>query len=95
MLKFIEKLLILRSHTSLPMLAGSIFLMLAPTVFAQDENPDEDADDVLLEEVIVTATPIKRRDYTSPSPLTTISRQEIEFSGQPTLEAYLNTLQGI
>ena len=92
MMKFVEKLLILRSYTSVLLLAGSVFLMLTPTTFAQDENPDEGADDVLLEEVIVTGTRIKRRDYTSPSPLTTISRQEIEFSGQPTLEAYLNTM---
>jgi len=91
-MKFIGKLLLLRPYISLLLIAGSVFLMLAPTVFAQDENPDEEADDVLLEEVIVTGTRIKRRDYTSPSPLTTISRQEIEFSGQPTLEAYLNTM---
>ena len=56
----------------------------------QDQAPEED--ESLLEEVVVTGTRIKRRDYTSPSPLTTISRQEIEFSGQPTLEAYLNTM---
>ncbi|MEK6192635.1 MAG: TonB-dependent receptor plug domain-containing protein, partial [Deltaproteobacteria bacterium] len=92
MMKLFEKLLILRSCTSVLMLAGSVLLLLTPTTFAQDENPDEEADDVLLEEVIVTGTRIKRRDYTSPSPLTTISRQDIEFSGLPTLEAYLNTM---
>ena len=92
MMRFVGKLLLLRRYISLLLIAGSVFLMVAPTVFAQDENPDEGADDELLEEVIVTGTRIKRRDYTSPSPLTTISRQEIEFSGLPTLEAYLNTM---
>jgi len=92
MMKFIEKPLIPRSYTSVLMLAGSVFLMLTPTVFAQDENPDEEADDVLLEEVIVTGSRIKRRDFSSPSPIATIDREDFEFSGQPTLEEYLNQM---
>ncbi len=59
---------------------------------AQDQEQAPEEYESVLEEVVVTGTRIRRRDYTSPSPLTTISRQEIEFSGQPTLEAYLNTM---
>jgi len=47
---------------------------------------------VVMEEVIVTGSRIKRRDFTSPSPLTTIDREAFEFSGQPTLEEYLNQM---
>ena len=51
-----------------------------------------DSEAQVLEEVIVTGTRIKRRDFSSPSPLVTISREDLEFSGQPTLEEYLNKL---
>lgn len=40
----------------------------------------------------MTGTRIRRRDFQSPSPLVTIEREDIEFSGQPTLEEYLNKL---
>ncbi|MFT5139361.1 MAG: iron complex outermembrane receptor protein [Rhodothermales bacterium] len=58
----------------------------------QSEGDEFLDDDEFLEEVVVTGTRIKRRDFTSPSPLTTITKEEIEFSGQPTLEAYLNQM---
>lgn len=73
-------------------------LMIAsPVSFAQDDTNESEADnagteEVLLEEVIVTGTRIKRRDFSSPSPLTTISREDFEFSGQPTIEEYLNQM---
>ena len=57
---------------------------------AQEQAPEEE--ESFLEEVVVTGTRIKRRDFTSPSPLTTISKLDIAFSGQPTLEEYLNQM---
>jgi outer membrane receptor protein involved in Fe transport len=39
-----------------------------------------------------TQTLIKRRDFTTPSPLTTISNEDIAFTGQPTLEETLNQM---
>lgn len=55
------------------------------------ENTDEALEaEPVIEEVTVTGTRIQRRDFTSPSPLVTITREELEFSGQPTLEDYLN-----
>jgi len=69
------------------------FVFAPTTLPAQSETQDEPYDeDTVLEEVIVTGTRIVRRDFNSPSPLTTISREAIEFSGQPTLEEYLNQM---
>ncbi len=77
----------------IPIATTCLLATLAPTPSrAEEDTLKLDEYDTKLEEVIVTGTRIKRRDYTSPSPLTTISKQEIEFSGQPTLEAYLNTM---
>jgi len=45
-----------------------------------------------LEEVIVTGTRIARRDFNTPSPLTTVSEELIEFTNQPTLEETLNQM---
>jgi outer membrane receptor protein involved in Fe transport len=55
---------------------------------AQDETDDS----LALEEVIVTGTRIPRRDYASPSPVSTLDQLTIEFSGQPTLEEALNQM---
>lgn len=53
---------------------------------AQEESSEE------IEEVVVTGSRIKRRDFTSPSPLATVDRSTIEFSGQPTVEETLNQM---
>lgn len=45
-----------------------------------------------IEEIVVTGSRIKRRDFSSPSPITTIGADEIAFSGQSTLEETLNQL---
>ena len=49
-------------------------------------------EDRYLEEVIVTGTRIARRDVNTPSPLTTIDAEFIEFTNQPTLEETLNQM---
>ena len=59
--------------------------------FAQDETNYE-PEELVLEEVIVTGTRIKRKDFTSTSPLVTLDREDFEFSGQPTIEEYLNQM---
>jgi outer membrane receptor protein involved in Fe transport len=67
-----------------------IFFFMAPASFAQDD--DDESDDYMLEEVVVTGSRIRRRDFSSPSPITTINSEDFEFSGQPTLEEYLNQM---
>jgi outer membrane receptor protein involved in Fe transport len=59
---------------------------------AQDVVPDQSRESESIEEIVVTGSRIKRRDFSSPSPITTIDRQAIEFSGQPTLEETLNQM---
>jgi outer membrane receptor protein involved in Fe transport len=57
-----------------------------------EDLPDADFEDGLLEEVIVTGTRIARRDFNTPSPLTTVDRIDIEFTVQPTIEETLNQM---
>ncbi|MCZ6501799.1 MAG: TonB-dependent receptor plug domain-containing protein, partial [Gammaproteobacteria bacterium] len=66
------------------------FLFLVTDVHALDDPVD--ADEKLLEEIVVTGSRIKRRDFFSPSPIATIDRDMIAFSGQPTLEEMLNQM---
>jgi outer membrane receptor protein involved in Fe transport len=68
--------------------ALAIALAFTPgAVIAQD---DDGADAV--EEIVVTGSRLPRRDLTAPSPITTIDRDDILGSGQPTLEGTLNRL---
>jgi len=53
--------------------------MLSSVAVAQDEQSDED--ELLLEEVIVTGSRIKRADIDSASPVTVIDRAEMEVTG--------------
>jgi len=72
--------------------AATCLGLFTDTLFAQDEEVVPEDDRPVLEEVVVTGTRIKRRDFTSASPLTTVDREQFEFSGQPTLEDYLNRM---
>ena len=82
----------------LPAAGLLLFAGLSLPLHAQDNGDEvEQLDDELfvnpvLEEVVVTGTRIKRRDFSSPSPVTTVSREDIDFSGVPTLEGYLNQM---
>jgi len=68
--------------------AMAVALGFAPgAVVAQD---DDAADAV--EEIVVTGSRLPRRDLTAPSPITTVDRDDILSSGQPTLEDTLNRL---
>lgn len=78
-------------------IAAIISCVIAYPVFlndaaAQDAAIEDSAEEDVADEVIVTGSRIKRRDFTSPSPLATIDRDAIKFSGQPTLEETLNQM---
>jgi outer membrane receptor protein involved in Fe transport len=80
---------------SLRILSGLVFAVLAPGVSAQSTPDSESADyaeETFLEEVIVTGTRIARRDFNTPSPLTSIGEEFIDFTNQPTLEDTLNQM---
>jgi len=55
-------------------------------------DDEEAAELVINEEILVTGSRIARRDFNTPSPLTTIDREMIDFSGQPTIEDTLNQM---
>jgi iron complex outermembrane recepter protein len=59
------------------------------TASAQESEPDAGES---IEEIVVTGSRIKRRDFTSPSPLATVGRDAIDFSAQPSLESVLNQM---
>ena len=73
--------------------AAAILLSFHGTVFAQPASAEND--DEWLEEVVVTGSRIVRRDFASPSPITTIDRDAIESSAHATLEETLNRMPQI
>ncbi|MEP5764850.1 MAG: TonB-dependent receptor [Halieaceae bacterium] len=68
-----------------------LFLVPSGGATAQSE-PDYEIPDSRIEEVIVLGSRITRRDYASPSPVYTVSRESLELQGLPNLESVLNRL---
>ena len=62
-----------------------------PTMALGQASGDAGADE-LVEEIVVTGSRLTRRDFTAPSPITTIDEATLRFSGQQTLEATLNRM---
>ncbi len=79
-----------RARATLICLAIGAWLVLPVSAHAQAERAADDSG--VIEEIVVTGSRIKRRDFHSPSPISTISRDEILFSGQGTLEELLNQM---
>jgi outer membrane receptor protein involved in Fe transport len=75
-------------------LAAAISTLLAgDALYAQDGEPEEEIGNRgAVEEIVVTGSRIKRRDFNSPSPITTIDRDAIEASSEATLEGLLNDM---
>ena len=71
-------------------LTVAISALLATDVVQAQEEEIIAADTV--EEVVVTGSRIKRRDFNSPSPITTINREAIAASSEATLEGLLNDM---
>jgi outer membrane receptor protein involved in Fe transport len=67
-------------------------LAYGPGAVAQDDMSAAGFEDESIEEIVVTGSRIKRRDFNTPSPLTTISREDIAFTGQATIEETLNQM---
>ncbi len=66
-----------------------LFGVAAPVdLSAQQTSTGEET----VEEIVVTGSRIVRRDFASPSPVSSLDRQTIEFSGQATLEEALNQM---
>ena len=67
-------------HIALGLGAGAMALACAPNALAQDAE-DQELDDALIEEVVVTGSRIKRADIDSASPVTILDRSEIDALG--------------
>ena len=61
-------------------------------VLADEHGAEIAIDQPAIEEIIVTGTRIKRRDFVTSSPLVTVGLEQIQYSGHPTLEETLNQL---
>ena len=66
--------------------AGLIGLSAAPGALAQEEGADQ------LEEITVTGSRIKKKDFTSNAPVATVGFEQIEMTGTVNTESLLNTL---
>jgi outer membrane receptor protein involved in Fe transport len=74
----------------LSLVATPVVALAQSAAIAQDNEPP--ANEQLIEEVVVTGSRIARRDYVSPSPISTIDRSEIEASPHATLEDLVNRM---
>ena len=69
-----------------------IMCLLSSRALAQADEDPAGLDVAVIEEIIVTGSRIPRRDFESPTPLSTIDRDDLAFSGQVTLEEVLNQM---
>lgn len=69
----------------------SALLGSAPGAVRAQAGDSDEAGEV-VEEIVVTGSRIKRRDYNSPSPISTVDRDAIAFTGLPSLEETLNQM---
>jgi outer membrane receptor protein involved in Fe transport len=63
---------------------------IAAPVAAQDADVVEE--DTAIEEIIVTGSRLRRRDFSAPSPIATIDREALNATGQGTLETALSQM---
>lgn len=76
-------------------LAAAFAIIFSGYASAQDDVAtfdEADGEETGVEEIIVTGSRLRRRDFTAPSPITSIDRDDIVSSGQATLEESLNPL---
>jgi len=74
-------------------IATSVALILtAGPVIAQDEPVNVDFEEDVVEEIIVTGSRLRRRDFNAPSPIASIDNAQIRNTGQANLEAALNQM---
>ena len=72
--------------------AAAIATLLLVTIGSPLNAQDSDGTQETIDEIVVTGSRLKRRDFTSPSPIATIDRDTLLNSGQGTLEASLNQM---
>lgn len=68
---------------------SSCGLLPAPLLAEDDEDV---ATDQSIEEIVVIGSRLRRRDFSAPSPIATLTREDIEATGQKTLESALSQM---
>ena len=71
---------------------GALSAAVLPALSLAQSNADEEE---VVEEIVVTGSRIPRRDFTAPSPIFTVDREQLMNSSQPTLEETLNKMPQI
>jgi outer membrane receptor protein involved in Fe transport len=67
--------------------------LLHTTAVAQDEDLSAlQSDEVTVDEIVVTGSRLRRRDFNAPSPIASVDQEQLRNSGQPTIEAALNQM---
>ena len=69
-----------------------LFAITVLAAAADTHAQDDGQSDEVIDEVVVTGSRIARRDFSSPSPIATISRESLLASGQGMLESSLNQM---
>jgi len=71
---------------------STVFLFVSPQIFSQDKPVDDVVDEPIeLERIAVTGTRIKRVDVEGSTPLTIITREQIEAAGDSTIAELLRS----
>ncbi|WP_298158317.1 TonB-dependent receptor [Brevundimonas sp.] len=70
-------------------------LTLSAPAFAQSSAPAQDEESVEVEQIIVTGSRIRRDPTTAPTPLITVSREQLLETGQATVIDYLATIPAL
>jgi outer membrane receptor protein involved in Fe transport len=75
---------------------GAVALLCAtPAAAVAQDAADVDREpgiEEVIEEIIATGSRLRRRDFSAPSPIATIDRELLDFTGQGTLETALNQM---
>lgn len=83
-------------YLHVPLLCAALLVILGSLahtpVQGQEATSDQVTTDQPIEEIVVVGSRIKRRDFATPSPVTTIDRESFLSSGQSTLEETLNRM---
>jgi outer membrane receptor protein involved in Fe transport len=74
------------------LLASAFFFCAFSAPVLPAEDIDEESVEETIEEIVVIGSRLRRRDYSSPSPISTIDRDALYASGQGTLESALSQM---
>ncbi len=73
--------------------AGVISIGAASSAVAQDAAPQQDVTEV--EEIVVTGSRIRLQDYVAPNPVTTVTAETLENSGQTNIVQFLQDVPAL